>query len=343
MQSFSALPLFPLWLAGWLTASCLFTSLPAGADLLDDCIHSKLATADDATTIGELRRSCLQEQHVANPANQPAQEQGAVEKRLMQERKNVLKPFTITTHRPNYILPFTYNTQEYSGKHFGKQNNGDPYEFDQEEAEFQISLKTPLMVDLFGGIMDIYAAYTNHSFWQVYNDDLSAPFRESVHEPEAWVQFHPDWQFLGVKNSWNMFGINHQSNGQSGERSRTWNRLLASFVLERDDIALTIRPWVPIFTDGSDWDNPNIVDYFGHYDLLLAYKKGAHTFSIKERNNLESGFTRGSVELAWSFPLGAWPYLRGYVQYFNGYSSSLIDYDQYVNRIGVGFSLSDWL
>jgi phospholipase A1 len=61
------------------------------------------------------------------------------------------------------------------------------------------------------------------------------------------------------------------------------------------------------------------------------------------RNNLQSGFESGAVELSWSFPLWNYPYLKGYVQYFSGYGESLIDYDQYVNRIGIGVSLTDWL
>ena len=64
---------------------------------------------------------------------------------------------------------------------------------------------------------------------------------------------------------------------------------------------------------------------------------------MRGQNNLESGFSRGGLELSWSFPLWNWPYLRGYVQYYTGYGESLIDYDQYVNRLGIGFSLSDWL
>ena len=61
------------------------------------------------------------------------------------------------------------------------------------------------------------------------------------------------------------------------------------------------------------------------------------------RNNLESGFDRGALELGWSFPLWTYPYMKGYIQYFRGYGESLIDYDQRVNRIGIGISLTDWL
>ena len=41
------------------------------------------------------------------------------------------------------------------------------------EIQFQISLKVPLAVDLFGDRMDIYAAYTNRSFWQAYSREPS--------------------------------------------------------------------------------------------------------------------------------------------------------------------------
>jgi phospholipase A1 len=47
------------------------------------------------------------------------------------------------------------------------------------------------------------------------------------------------------------------------------------------------------------------------------------------------------VELGWSYPIT--PNLRLYGQYFNGYGESLVDYDNSVNRIGVGVMLNDWL
>jgi phospholipase A1 len=61
------------------------------------------------------------------------------------------------------------------------------------------------------------------------------------------------------------------------------------------------------------------------------------------RNNIESGFSRGAVELAWSFPFLSYRHLKGYLQYYNGYGESLIDYNQHSNSIGVGISITDGL
>lgn len=332
---------YPTLTAAGSAALLLLCTGIATADQLDECIQRKLATADDSVTVGDLRRQCLQS--VVGVERSLPKRQGAVEKRLEAEKENVLRPFSIMPHRPNYILPVAWNSKGYNPEHHQKANGDSSYDFDQVEAQFQISIKTPLVVGLFDDSTDIFAAYTNHSFWQVYNDDISAAFRETNHEPEMWVQFNPRWELLGIVNASNSFGINHQSNGQSSELSRSWNRLFATLVFEYGDLGLSVTPWYRIPESEDDDDNPNITKYMGHYEIGATYKWDDHTFSLMTRNALESNFHRGAVQFSWSFPMGDWPYLRGYLQYYNGYGESLIDYDQYVNRVGVGLSLTDWL
>ena len=312
------------------------------ADDLTECMTRMMQHGDDDMTIGELRLSCQQQLHGTEPVVPIEAEPAVVTQRTRQDKRNVLQPFTLMAHKPNYILMAAYNSSGYDPTVYREQYDDPDIQFDDAEAQFQISIKAPLAIDLFG-MVDIYGAYTNRSFWQVYNSDISRPFRETNHEPEIWAQFNPNWQFLGFTNTLNSIGLVHQSNGRGGDLSRSWNRAYANIVAEKGNFALGFKPWYRFKEDKDDDDNPDITDYLGHYELRGAYKWGEHVFSAMSRNNLESGFSKGAVELGWSFPLGNYPYLKGYVQFFNGYGESLIDYNKHVNRIGVGIALTDWL
>ncbi|MEJ2470809.1 MAG: phospholipase A [Desulfuromonadales bacterium] len=311
------------------------------AEPLSDCMFKKLNEVSGETTINELRSLCEQDLSSVKPVSKADQAE-PVAKRLEQDKENILKPFTLMAHRPNYILVAAHNSKGYNSDLFQLQYNDPTIEADDTEAQFQISVKTPLAIDLFN-TFDIYAAYTNRSFWQLYNNDRSSPFRETNHEPEAWLQFNPEWSFLGFSNTANSLGINHQSNGRGGVLSRSWNRIFANFVIERGSFALAMKPWYRIKEDAEDDDNPDITDYLGHYEIRAGYKYQNNVFALMSRNNIESGFEKGALELSWSFPLGNYPYLKGYVQWFSGYGESLIDYNQYVNKIGFGLALTDWL
>ena len=316
----------------------------SGSATADDqlaCMTEMLLHSNDSTTVGEIRARCAEQtedQSQEEPDSQPV----VVIDRLEEDKKNVLQPFTLMAHKPNYILAGAYNSKGYDATLFQEQYRDPSIEFGDTEAQFQISIKTPLWVGLFDKV-DIYGAYTNRSFWQVYNSGLSSPFRETDHEPEIWAQFTPAWEIFGFKNLANSIGFVHQSNGQGGVLSRSWNRVYANFVFARGNFAIGFKPWIRLSEDASNDDNPDITDYLGHYELRAGYKWNEQVFSVMSRNNLESGFDRGAFEFGWSFPLWKYPYLKGYIQYFRGYGESLIDYNHRVHRIGIGVSLTDWL
>ena len=324
-----------------LLAIGFFSPANSIADEQGECMKTMIQQADDSMTIGELRLLCEEKIDDKNRAVKEKSD-SLVSRRIRKDKAHVLQPFTLMAHKPNYILLGTYNAIGYNPKLYQEHVNDPDVDVDDIEAQFQVSLKFPLLVDLFDEV-DVYAAYTNRSFWQVYNSDASSPFRETNHEPEAWFQFDPDWQFFGFNNSANVLGIVHQSNGRSGVLSRSWNRIYANFIVDKGSFVLSFKPWIRIPEDENEDDNPDITDYLGHYQVLAAYKWKENVFSVMSRNNLESGFEKGAVELTWSFPFWKYPYLKGYVQYFTGYGESLIDYNQYVNKIGVGFALTDWL
>ncbi|MCF6361774.1 MAG: phospholipase A [Gammaproteobacteria bacterium] len=306
----------------------------ADGSVLERCLLERLKQAAVDTSVSELREYCRQV--VAE------EEASVVSARLSDERLIENNPFVITAHKPNYVLPVTYNSRP----------NETPYA-DMEgrlqnlEVKFQLSLKFQVASGVLGRNSLLFFAYTNQSYWQAYNSEFSSPFRETNHEPEMFLLLAQKWSLFGLRNRVIVLGLNHQSNGQPGSQSRSWNRLYANFVFERRNMVLSLRPWYRIpeeskssATDPSGDDNPDILDYMGHGELRAIYKHGRNTYSLMLRNNLRRT-NRGAVELGWSFPMGE--RLKGYVQYFNGYGESLIDYDARVNRLGVGIALTDWL
>ena len=321
-------------------AICFFIPDISIANDLGKCISEMAELASDSTTIGELRSQC-RSRITENTTNDQKNQIPVIAKRLKQDRENVLQPYTLMAHKPNYALLGAYNSHGYDATVYQEQLDNPSFDLNDVEAQFQISVKFPLLINVFD-TFDLYSAYTNHSFWQLYEKD-SSPFRETNHEPEAWLQFNPKWEFFGFTNTANLLGFVHQSNGQGGIISRSWNRIFANFLVERGGLALSFKPWFRISEDESSDDNPDITDYLGHFEIRAAYKWKEHVFSAMSRNNLESGFDKGAIELSWSFPLWDYPYLKGYVQYFNGYGESLIDYNNKVNKIGIGFALTDWL
>ena len=95
----------------------------------------------------------------------------------------------------------------------------------------------------------------------------------------------------------------------------------------------------PSDSDGDD--NPDIEDYLGNFEFTAVYRNYEHEISVMLRNNLDSDDNHGAIQLGWTFPLQR--RFRGYVQYFNGYGESLIDYNADIERIGIGILLSDLL
>jgi len=330
-----------------LTGLLLTGPLQAAEQARQDCMAAFLETGADDLTLGEIRRRCAEPVGpVAAPDGRKTREDTAedrVARRLAADRDAAERPFSLLAHRPNYILLGAWNERGWDPTLFQQAKNDPTYTLDDVETQFQLSFQVPLFIDRLDGRVDVYAAYTNRSFWQAYNREYSQPFRETNHEPEVWVQFHNRWNVLGLTNVLNAVGVAHQSNGQSGVLSRGWDRVYANFVFEREGFALSIKPWWAFSIDGSDQDNPDIEDYMGHGEIRAAWLRNGHVYSAMVRNQLESGFDRGAVELGWSFPVFDYPYLKGYLQYFYGYGESLIDYDRKVNRIGLGISLTDWL
>jgi phospholipase A1 len=248
--------------------------------------------------------------------------------------------FSIRPHKQVYLLPVRYTTDV--NKQPSSPTQGtipQPLDYINIEVKFQFSAKIKAIE--VKERFDLWIAYTQLSFFQMYNKSNSAPFRENNYEPEIMGVIHTDYDLLGLKGRFINIGLVHQSNGRADPLSRSWNRIYAQFGFERGGFGLTIRPWYRIREDWTDDNNPDITDYVGRGDLVATYQAGGHNFSLLLRSNVNFWNFRGAAQLDWSFPL--YRQLKGYLQVFTGYGESLIDYNHNQTTLGAGFLLIDWM
>jgi phospholipase A1 len=214
-----------------------------------------------------------------------------------------------------------------------------PYQ--DTEAAFQLSFKIKLVEEVFGTPSDIWVGYTQQSYWQVYNADISRPFRETNYEPELMWVVPTNYEVLGLRGRLLSFGLAHQSNGRAEPLSRSWNRVYAMVGLERGPFVLQVKAWSRLYESGSDDDNPDIVDYVGRGELLAFYQLPAGgSTSLRLRTTLRTDPSWGSAQFDWRFPISG--KLYGYLQIFSGYGESMIDYNFRKTSIGLGISIGNW-
>lgn len=280
-------------------------------------------------------------------SDQSASSEGAMEKEVEEyEAKEKLIGKVIggfVPYKPTYILPYTYAESP-------NQNPNSPTlgmsDYDanlkNEEAKYQISFRVPLLSGMLDDSTTLWFGYTQKSFWQVYNTDDSAPFRETNYEPEIFLRQRLGWDLGPGQLTSATLGFNHQSNGQSEPRSRSWNRIKGSVAYAYDRWLFMVSPWYRLPEDEDEDNNPDIEKYLGYADYMAVYKwNDNHVISTRLMNNLRSEDNKTSVELSYSFPMG--DTIKGYIQYYNGYGESLIDYNERMHRIGIGIMLNDWL
>lgn len=228
----------------------------------------------------------------------------------------------VSFHKPMYMMPVTYSNR---------------YDGNDSEFVFDISMK----LQLFDA--NVFFAYTQRSFWQIYNENKSRPFRETDYNPELFYRWKP--RFHLCPNCGFDVGAEHESNGQDVPDSRSWNRLYFSAYHEWSRTLLYLKTWyripehkkkTPDAVKGDD--NPGIEDYYGYGEVRIQQELFAskHHAALMVRGNPAKG--RGALEFNYSVPFGDYVYWNVYV--FNGYGDSLLDYNRSVTRIGIGLMLA---
>ncbi len=276
------------------------------------------------------------------PAGTAREDRSLLSQRWELEPDDKYGAFKFTYYRPNYLLPVHFsdriNRQAQSPTRPATATISD---FGRPEAAFQLSFKLKLIEQVFSTSSDIWLGYTQLSFWQIYNSDVSREFRSTDFEPELIWLWPTNYSILGLRGRMLGAGLVHQSNGRELPLSRSWNRVYVVAGFERDRFVFTAKAWQRFNEDADQDDNPDIEDYVGRAEFLAFYRwRNDSSTSLRVRTTFKRNPSWGSAQFDYRFPLGE--FLRGYVQLFTGYGDTLIDYNFRKNSIGVGISIGSW-
>lgn len=229
------------------------------------------------------------------------------------------------------------------------------------ELKINLSVRTKILSGALRSGSDplrdsLWFGYTQQSYWQLFNKEISRPFRNTDHEPEL-VYVFP--HFAALSGGWtyrmSAAGLVHQSNGQSLPLSRSWNRMYVMGAADKiadngDRFTLQARVWKRVPEDPSKDDNPDISDFVGRAELVgrwsfdtgLGAERTVRTLGLTLRHALRSS-GKGSFRLEYLRSIGAPDSgLRFHAQLFNGYGENLLDYNRQRTVVALGLSLVDW-
>ncbi|RDU54790.1 phospholipase [Helicobacter sp. MIT 00-7814] len=228
---------------------------------------------------------------------------------------------------PIYALPYYYS--------FSK-----PYDSNiANEVKYQFSFRIPI-VNLNKKYF-IFFAYTQTSFFQLYNKADSRPFRDIDYSPELY------WAYENASKTLRhiRIGFKHTSNGERALRSRTQNQILGSLKLqhnfsERAKVGAVLNAWIwtGLHYDGFLHDNPDLVRYRGYADILLYANYGDHLLEAYLTPIVaDYSFYKPRFVLGYTYRLTH--NIGLYVQYTNGYGDNIYEYNIHSNRAGLGVRL----
>ena len=199
------------------------------------------------------------------------------------------------------------------------------------DVKFQISIAQKLTRSVLPWHTYIFLMYTKKTFWNVFEKSL--PMHDLNFNPGlGWSKpfFNKD-RYVGKLT----LLLEHESNGRDSIQSRSWNRIsIGGSVLIDPWIMVHGKVWIPII-DGQN--NRDILNYCGIYqtgvEIATLDRKFIWDITFVKRKGWNLNFNT-IFEFSWRFHKKSNQYF--FLQYYNGYGESLLDYNQFHSRLRAG-------
>ncbi|MGE4132597.1 MAG: phospholipase A [Bdellovibrionales bacterium] len=214
------------------------------------------------------------------------------------------------------------------------------FAYGEPNSKLQLSFKSAVIRGF-----PLYMAYTQVMFWELNAE--SKPFRDFTYAPELFYRMN--LQEVGWLKSVDFGLFGHNSNGKSGDASRSLDMNYLRFNFEREGRRWTTRFSTQFaYLHGFDPGNNRIQDYVGPLTFSLTFiqlfdswlDKTMLTFSAAPGGKFAQDWDRGGYQVSWAFRLGGLDLIPAfYVQYYYGYAETLLNFDQHNRELRVGLTL----
>lgn len=208
-----------------------------------------------------------------------------------------------------------------------------------EDLKLQFSFKYRVVQKI-----PLYFAYSQLMFWDVYKE--SKPFADINYKPEIFYRlFSSESQSLKTLD----FGFFHHSNGEDGDDSRSLDRYFvrANYLTKWKRHYLDFNLMV-YNTMNEDIQNMDIENHYGYWELLFYF---TNLVMVDEQSlNLEIktyagkeffDFDQGGVQVGLIYDFHSENFNPSvYLQFFEGYGESLINYNQQRTEYRLGLLLT---
>ena len=217
-----------------------------------------------------------------------------------------------------------------------------------EDTKFQFSLKyrfvnpeMPLAQKL-PWMRGFHFSYTQTSFWDLGGD--SKPFEDTSYKPEVFFLSQNLFSGRGRAHGFIQAGGEHESNGQSGDTSRSTNyayiKPIFVYYHEKTKTGFQVAPKIWTYVANSDSTNPDLNKYRGYFDLELKIGRANRFVAETHWRWAEKGH---SVSVDLSYPMDRLinvnPQVYLHVQYVNALAESLLNYTERNEALRIGFSI----
>lgn len=189
-------------------------------------------------------------------------------------------------------------------------------------------------------LQGFHIAYTQITFWDLETD--SKPSLDTSYKPELFYQSsNLDWFASRNSQSFIQAGLQHESNGQSGDDSRGTNlfylKPMVMFRHESSRFVFAVTPKVWLYLSNEDED---LKDYRGYFELGLACGRAN---SVLLRSNVYWAAKGPSIQLDLTYPVRELLFnnLNFYLQaqYTNSLAEGLLDFRERTQVLRFGLAL----